>query len=243
MTKKLQQYLPRWLGMALLMTVAVAQAYPDHVFANYPMAEDSDPAVHSLVAEGAQLVSYEPRKARKLLSRALEEVSRGAAISEYDYLWTQYGLMKATMEAGTADFGPGTREEYGKVARHLLDFLDNQGGTGEWVYTEIGAFRMEAYRAAANGLAWQMMEDGRDLSRALEIIDRGLEDVRGMQDYYMYDTKVRILLKMDRKVEAWRIVARMLEEDPDFADFQDLRRNPDFLAWRTRQQAAKNLQQ
>ena len=227
--------------LCLVLASSAARAYPPHVYGKYELAENSDEAVHALVREGAQQVAVEPRRARELLTKALDKVSRGAAIDEYDYLWTQYGLMKATMEAGTADFGPGTRDEYMKVARHVLQFLDEQGNTGDWVYTDIGAFRMEVYRSAANGLAWYMMEDGRNLSRALEIIDRGLEYVRGMQDYYMYDTKVRILLKMGKKREAWNIVAQMLEEDPDFADFQDLRQNPDFLAWQ-KKQAAKNLQ-
>ena len=238
----MKKYPGMFAGLMLLVSAMAVHGYPAYVFGDYALAEDSDPVLHGLVAEGAQLVSHEPRKARELLSRALEKASRGAAISEYDYLWTQYGLMKATMEAGSASFGPGTRDEYRKVARHLLDFLDSRGSTGDWVYTEVGAFRMEAYRAAANGLAWQMMEDGENLPQALEIIDRGLEYIRGMQDYYMYDTKVRILLKMGKKQEAWNIVAQMLEEDPDFADFQDLRRNPDYRAWRSRQQAAKKLQ-
>ncbi|WP_456444310.1 hypothetical protein, partial [Thiolapillus sp.] len=149
--------------LLLLLAAAGAQAYPAFVYGDYELSEDSDPAVHALVEEGARLVAGEPRQARQRLVQALKKVSQGMSIDEYDYLWTQYGLMKATMEAGSADFGPGTPKEYEQVARHVLGFLDQQGNTGEWVYTELGAFRMELYRTAANGLAWQMMESGRNL--------------------------------------------------------------------------------
>ena len=222
------------MAVLLLLTVAAgAQAYPAYVYADYMLSEDSDPAVHALVKEGAQLVASEPRQARQRLVQALEKVSQGMAIDEYDYLWTQYGLMKATMEAGSADFGPGTQEEYVRVARHVLEFLDEQGNTGEWVYTELGAFRMEVYRTAANGLAWHMMESGSNLEKALVIIDKGIQRAsRGEEDNYMLDTKVRILLKMGKKQEAWRIVAEVLDKDAEFGDFQDIRQDPEYRAWK-----------
>lgn len=206
-------------------------ALPSYVFNTVTISNDSNSELHELIEQAAQMVLPEPRKARKLLIDALQKVSKGTKIDKYDYLWTQYGLLKSSMKSGSADFGPGTEQEYIAVARNVLKFLDNQSNTGDWQFTKVGAFQMEVYRSAANGLAWHLMEQGKKLSEALKIVRKGKEFSRGDEDYYILDTEVRILLKMGKINDAYKIVKKVLTESPDFSDFQDIKEEKVYKSW------------
>ncbi len=137
---------------SLLFSASVmAASLPTFTYQQYPIAEDSNDDVHELVSEGASLVYPEPSAARGLLVKALQKVSKGAEINEYDFLWTQYGLLKSSFATGGSDFESGSKADYIHVAKNVLHFLDTQTNTGEWAFTEEGAFRMEVYREAGNG--------------------------------------------------------------------------------------------
>jgi hypothetical protein len=45
----------------------------------------------------------------------------------------------------------------------------------------------------------------------------------GAEDYYILDTKVRILLKLGRHDEAYQIAREVLQQEPTFIDFQDMK--------------------
>lgn len=220
---------------SLLFSVSVmAATLPGFAYTQFPIAEESSDDVHDLVAKAAPLVYPEPSAARNLLIEALLKVSKGAEISEYDYLWTQYGLLKSSFATGGSDFDSGTLADYIQVAQNVLNFLDTQTNTGEWVFTEDGAFRMEVYREAGNGLAWFLMEDASsdsDLNKALTIINNTLPHIRGEEDHYIFDTKVRILLKLNKDAEAFEIVKEILTDDPGFGDFQNFLDDSDYQAW------------
>lgn len=221
------------LASLLTLTTSLtlqADDLPELVFKNYTISDDSNKDVHALVKEGSQLVFPEPRKARVVLVKALTEVSKGSKIDKYDYLWTQYGLLKSSMESGGNSFGPGTKEDYEKVAEHVLKFLAPSFSTGFAPFTEEGAFEMEVCREAGNGLAWNLMEDGKKLEDALNYVDKAISCMRD-EDKFIYDTKVRILLKMNKQDEAYKIVKEVLKDNPDFGDFQDLKEDEKYLAW------------
>lgn len=209
-------------------------ALPRFAYEQFPISGESDEEVHVLVKEAAQLVYPEPREARVLILNALKKVSDGASIDLYDYLWTQYGLLKSSFETDTSEFGPGGKTDYLNVARNALDFLDNETNVGAWPFTELGGFQMEVYREAGNGLAWYLHEGDDDvamLNEALSVINKTEEYIRGEEDYYILDTKVRILLKLDREQEAFEIVRDVLKEEPDFEGFEDFHTNNAYQVW------------
>lgn len=213
---------------------AGAEELPGTVYKDFPIAEESSDEVHELIKKASSLVHPEPRQARRLLVEALTKVDKGARISEYDYLWTLYGLLKSSHETGTSTFGPGTKADYMKVARRAIAFLE-KNGVGQWVFTPEGALKLELYRAAGNGLAWSLQEDAKvdrkTLEEALDVIEETEGYVEGSEHYYILDTKVRILLKLGRQEDAFEIVKTVLEEVPEFQDFADLRKDPKYLAW------------
>jgi len=98
-------------------------------------------------------------------------------------------------------------------------------------YTDEGQFHRECVRYASNLLAWELLQSGGDLAKALEHAERGVACADGAAHFYLRDTQVRILLKLGREAEAWPIVQRVLRQDPDFADFQDLKADPRYIAW------------
>jgi tetratricopeptide (TPR) repeat protein len=102
-------------------------------------------------------------------------------------------------------------------------------------------FPRETLRFAYNALAsWQMerAKSKRDLETALGHIDHclsltsPLDDKNAMLRYL--DTKVRILLRIGRKEEAFEIVAHA----PKYPDFSDIVRGTEYEAW-TRRGAIK----
>jgi hypothetical protein len=223
--------------LSLLCSTTVLGAspsLPEFAYKQFPIAEESNDEVHELVAQAAAQIYPEPLVARSLLVKALQKVNKGAKIDEYDYLWTQYGLLKSSFDTGGANYGPGNQEDYMKVAHNVLNFLDTKTNTGDWVFTETGAFRMEVYREAGNGLAWELMESAINnavLKKALTIVNKTEAYIRDEKDYYILDTKVRILLKLKKEAKAFEIVKNVLSENPDFGDFQNFYDNNKYKTW------------
>ncbi len=220
--------------LAMSSSVMAEVSLPSFAYKQFPISEDSSDDVHELIAEAARLVYPDPASARTSLIKALKRVNSGSKISEYDYLWTQYGLLKTCFETGGADFTYGTQQDFISVAKNVLNFLDNQTSTGEWIFTEEGAFRVEVYIHAGNGLAWYLMESAtndKELNEALSVANDALRYMGGEEHYYLYDTKVRILLKLQRETEAFELVKSVLKEYPDFGDFQDFLENDNYQKW------------
>ncbi|MBO9202537.1 MULTISPECIES: SMI1/KNR4 family protein [Niastella] len=89
-------------------------------------------------------------------------------------------------------------------------------------------------RSASNALAWHMTVNTQQkdlLEKGLTIVQQGIDQIETSQHYFIYDTQVRILLKLDRKEEAYRIVHRVTTEVPGFSDFQDFTNNEEYQGW------------
>lgn len=228
-----------FIALALLLALgsAAATPLPDFVLReDYPFAEDCDPQIQALLGRAADLNYARPAEARPLVVEAFALADRGLRFAEYDYAYALYLLLKNGFDGpGSSTFGPGTREDYLRVARRLLDHLDRSGRVGQWVFTPEGQFYIEAHVTAGNGLAWYLYEDaGGDpakLEEALAIVQRSTAHIQSEQHYFARDTEVRILLALGRRDAAYGIVRDVLAEAPDFADFADLREDPDYRRW------------
>ncbi|MEJ2425814.1 MAG: WG repeat-containing protein [Candidatus Thiodiazotropha sp.] len=204
-----------------------------------PISETSDPRVKELVHQAAQAVYPAPRDARRFIAEALALVEQGAQISEYDYLWTQYGLLKSSDDTDTSNFANSTPEAYRDTALRVLGFLDEHGLSSAVFMpgvAEENEFKGEVYRTAANGLAWLIYEaddsSSDELESALAWAVVAEQHIRNEEDYYILDTKVRILLRLGRTDAAYRIVSKVLQEDPEFGDFEDFIDDDEYQAWR-----------
>ncbi|ACU63548.1 hypothetical protein Cpin_6139 [Chitinophaga pinensis DSM 2588] len=86
----------------------------------------------------------------------------------------------------------------------------------------------------ANQVGWFSCLDEEDpvkLEEALALLERGFKIYDPNRHKYLEDTKTRLLLKLGKTAEAYKIVAAALKKDPKDPDFQDLKKDPAYLAW------------
>jgi tetratricopeptide (TPR) repeat protein len=105
-------------------------------------------------------------------------------------------------------------------------------------YSKEHLFPRETLRFAYRSLAAYGMERAtsrRDIEKALENIDHCLS-LRSPLDkeeslFGCLETKVRILLKLERTEEAYFIAHIVLKKDPRFEDLQDIKESKEYKAW------------
>jgi hypothetical protein len=86
----------------------------------------------------------------------------------------------------------------------------------------------------ANQLAWYSTSETDNptkLEKALAIVERGFKLSNWEDKKYIKDTKVRILLKLNRPRETFPIVLEAFHPDKNDADFQDLKNDATYLEW------------
>lgn len=119
-----------------------------------------------------------------------------------------------------------------EAARECLSLVPENWNV--WNFTDEGQFHQEVIRYACNCIAWDLYVNSNEssmLETALEIAERGVAFADSVPYYYIIDTKVRILLKLNRKQEAYSIVERILSSHPEFSDFQDFKEDQDYMDW------------
>jgi hypothetical protein len=224
-----------WM-QATSVVAAPTHSLPETVFAKIQYAEETDAELRKLIQQSAAMSYDEPEKSRPITVEALDLVAHGKPIAVYDHAYALYLLLKNCYDGpGSSTFGPGTREDYVRVARRLIEVLDASGRVGQWVFTDEGQFYLDAYVTAAGGLAWYLYEDAKGdeapLEEALTLARKATDRVNNPSQYWAHDTEVRILLALKRDDDAWKIVNQVLKELPDFADFHDLKDDARYRAW------------
>ncbi len=126
----------------------------------------------------------------------------------------------------------------GKEAQRCIDMIISEGRKllqmmPEKPFTQAHVAVLEdMHRLGGNHFAWYSYERGENLPEALKAIEIAVQYINGNSFYYfIYDTHVRILLALKRNEEAYVIVDKILKEFPDFGDFQDLKKDKDFVKW------------
>jgi hypothetical protein len=162
-------------------------------------------------------------------------------VDEYNLLYANYGKVY-TYSYLTSNhknsFSPAELLELQQAAikqgLHTLDLVP----AIIWHYTDLGKFHEEVVRIAANCVAWDIhliSDKKEELEKALEIVLKGVAYVESEVQCFIYDTQVRVLLKLGRKEDAYRVVKRTLALSPNFGDFQDIKQDADYIAWLERQ--------
>lgn len=150
----------------------------------------------------------------------------GTIDDAYMQLYAHYGKM--WIHGKTKQDGPGVAE-----AERCLELVPPVWSI--FHFTDEGQFQREVVRYATNFIAWTLQSNPKatpnDLARALELIERGAACSDGPEHFYVLDTQVRVLLRLQRLEDAWRIVQKVLHQDPKFAPMQDLRKDKRYKAW------------
>jgi Leucine-rich repeat (LRR) protein len=199
-------------------------------------------AMNKLIKEANALMHAKDDREKLLQSlikydEVLVFFSSGKVVDEYNLLYANYGKVYAysyLTSTHKADFSPvelsDLLHDAIKQGLHTLSLVPSI----IWHYTNLGKFHEEITRITANSVAWNMhviYNTKEELEKALEIILKGVAYVENETHYFIFDTQVRILLKLGRTDEAYQIVKRTLARVPGFSDFQDLKTNEDYKIW------------
>lgn len=228
----------RLLLLVLLLCATQARAMPPlpaWLSEPLPVGETSDEAVAKLVQRGADHLHSDQVVARTALVAAMKRVRSGDSISEYDYLWAYQGLMATCYDASNA-LTQCSRDDYLGIGRRAFAVLRGRSWVAVGRFMPEGQALYASCRTIGNNLAW-VLHDGpaeasTDLDESLQVIERAESCIGTPDDYFVYDTKARILLKMDRTDDAFGLIAKVLDEVPEFEWFQEFLHDDAYLAWR-----------
>lgn len=189
--------------------------------------------IKSLMRE-ANALQHNPEQAAEVFKQAISLIEQEDDEDyEYDNLYAHYFVMKYH-ESKTQE--PEHCQQAIIYAEKCLALLEDDINAGNiWHFTDLGAFQEEVIRISSNIIAWNKMkasDDEEELEEALSIIDLGCDYVDEDNPYFfMFDTKVRILMKLDQVDEAYDLVFQVLSYQPDFSDFEDIKQSEDYNKW------------
>ncbi|MCF6406828.1 leucine-rich repeat domain-containing protein [Chitinophaga filiformis] len=179
-----------------------------------------------------------PIKAIAIYDKVLANFNNGKVVDKYLLLYTYYVKTNACsnlpMDAAYEKMSKEEKRRYkllcietGLTALSLLpeQILHN---------TSMGAFYREVIRIVANAVAWAMYEvyeDKEKTEEALAIVNKAVACIENESEYYIYDSQVRILLRLGRQEEAWQVVKRTLELDEYFGNFNDITETKEYKKW------------
>lgn len=203
-------------------------------------------AINTLIKEANTLMYAEDDREKLLLSlikydEVLTYFSSGKVVDEYNLLYANYGKVYAYSYLTSTHKAAFSSLELSELIHaaikqglHTLSLVPST----IWHYTDLGKFHEEIIRITANSVAWLMhtINDTKEkLEKALKIILKGEAYIENESHYFIYNTQVRILLKLGRTDEAYQIVKRTLARLPDFNDFQEIKINTDYKTWLAKQ--------
>jgi tetratricopeptide (TPR) repeat protein len=175
----------------------------------------------------------------KTYEQVLDFFRSGKVVDEYNLLYAHYGKTWSYMHLLSKC--QLTEKEHDTLQRESIAFAEKTLALVPniiWHYTDLGKFHEEVSRIAANHIAWQMhliYDDKANLEKALETVQKGVQHIEDETQWFIYDTEVRILMKLGRTEAAYRIVQRILSQNPSFGDFQDFKKNKDYQSWLKKQ--------
>ncbi|SFO54798.1 hypothetical protein SAMN05428949_5689 [Chitinophaga sp. YR627] len=105
----------------------------------------------------------------------------------------------------------------------------------------VASWQEDMMAIYANQVGWFSCLDEEDpvkLEEALALLEKGYKIYDPNRHKYLEDTKTRLLLKLGKTDEAYKIVAVALKRDPKDPDFQDLKKDPAYLAWAKKAKSA-----
>jgi tetratricopeptide (TPR) repeat protein len=151
----------------------------------------------------------------------------------------KFSMWNHAMELST---DPVIREKYLSLTLAQANYCITQFGTKErWMDWDVTMF--VKYTNHIGWFAYLEEQDTAKLESALEILEKGFSKSDWNRNKNIKNTKVRLLLKLGRKDDAFLIVGEAFKKDPDYEDFLDLKADEQYIAWingkAEREEAAK----
>ncbi|SDH41245.1 leucine-rich repeat domain-containing protein [Chitinophaga filiformis] len=179
-----------------------------------------------------------PLKAIAIYDQVLANFNSGKVVDKYLLLYTYYAKTNACsnlpMDAAYEKMSEKEKRRYSLLC--IETGLKGLSLLPEHILpsTSMGAFYREVIRIVANAVAWAMYEvyeDQANMEEALTIVNKAVECIEDQSEYYIYDSQVRILLRLGRQEEAWQVVKQTLEKDEYFSNFDDIKETKEYKKW------------
>ncbi len=139
---------------------------------------------------------------------------------EYRLIST-YGIKQAAPESEKE----GLSSKYKELALIMIKYMEEKGD-----FTKDSR-KQYTYVVARNNLGWEEVLHGKtklDWENGLKHVEEGL---KYDQPSFALDTKIRLLLKLERKGEAYEIALSILKKNEKEKDVQDIKANAEFVEW------------
>jgi hypothetical protein len=153
----------------------------------------------------------------------------------YDYLFALQGKLWCINALIDQSSKSWTARDAELQAQEILDFTAHRFN---FYYSEAGALSRSATVLAHNSLAHYGLQNARDqnaLAQALEHANAAISDTDYESPAEAFSTilqnKVEILLRLNRRDDAYALVYQMNRQHPGFAYFEDLAKTADYARW------------
>jgi hypothetical protein len=184
----------------LLLTITISlNAYdlPSYIYKKHiNITPESNYQTYRLMSEGKKAFAKgKLKEATNSFLKALKYASSSKGsknIDQYDYLFANYGIL-------TLLKNQGDKQNYQKLSKHLISFLNKitKNGKDIWEEGELGKFQLYIYKNVSNDLAkllYQESErkDKKLLKEALYYSNISQKFIRSDEDNYLKKTKAMI---------------------------------------------------
>ncbi|MBN1802203.1 MAG: hypothetical protein JW891_11890 [Candidatus Lokiarchaeota archaeon] len=156
----------------------------------------------------------------ELANKILEQEPDYYDALEYRLVAT-YGLKQDAPEAEKEQLSP----RYKELALAMIKYMEEKGD-----FTRDSR-KQYTYVVARNNLGWEEVLHGKteeEWETGLKHVEVGL---KYDQPSFALDTKIRLLLKLERNSEAYEIALSMLRKNEKERDVQDIKSNAEFIEW------------
>lgn len=139
----------------------------------------------------------------------------------------KFSMWNSALELST---DPAIRKKYLALTLAHANYCIEQFAHKEtWMDWDVTMF--VKYTNYIGWSAYLEEEDSTKLTAALEVLEKGFKWFNWNHLKYIKNTKVRLLLKLGRKDEAFAIIKEAFEKYPDYEDFSDLKTNEEYITW------------
>jgi tetratricopeptide (TPR) repeat protein len=154
---------------------------------------------------------------------ALRESTVLFVLEDWKFLIINYVAEQAPEE--------NTRQKYMPLmlaqAQKCLAFFPDTSRLYPWQNVKVVLY--------ANQIGWHAVQEEQDpakMEEALAVVEQGVKISNWYDLKYIVNTYVRLLLKLGRSDDAYTLVGEAFRIEPNYADFQDLKKDAQYISWK-----------
>ena len=182
---------------------------PDFIYQKSKVTPESNYEIYKKMKEARSFL-YKGKQ-ENALNMALDalnissQIKANRVIDQYDYLSAHYIILSVISNDQTKD------QDYIKLSSKLFTYLDDTTSRGVWEESELGLFQMKLYREIGNTMALKLLNNAKKeeinrLQEALRIIEKAEKYIRSPDEFYIKETKQKILHAIEKNEVEYEII-------------------------------------